>query len=39
MGRKTGNSKNIKLTDFSHLITKAEETSENEINESEVKED
>lgn len=39
MGRKTGTSKNIKLTDFSHLITKAEETSENEINEGEVKED
>lgn len=39
MGRKTGKSKNINLTDFSHLITKVEEISENKIDEGKVKEE
>jgi benzoyl-CoA reductase/2-hydroxyglutaryl-CoA dehydratase subunit BcrC/BadD/HgdB len=39
LGRKTGKSKNINLTDFSHLITKVEEISENKIDEGKVKEE
>jgi hypothetical protein len=40
LGRKNiSRGKNRDITDFSHLITKSEETTENETKESEVRED